>query len=113
MDVVLSTIIPLVILMIFPPVLLVAGVFLQIFLARSEPVWPGLILPGIFFLLSLLEPVLLLFSIGINGLLGALTAFLLANIPTAVLLAIYFACRSRNRKKRLNDLDRMNIQDLE
>lgn len=93
---------------------LVGGVFLEIFLARSESIWPGLILPGLFFLISLIMPLNVAASSVIqNALLLAFLVFLLANIPTAVLLAIYFACRSRYRRKKLNDLERMNIQDLE
>lgn len=37
--------------------------------------------------------------------------FVLYNIPTAILLVIYFACRERIKKHSL--LDKMNIQDLE
>ncbi|MEG1061740.1 MAG: hypothetical protein RSD35_05970 [Oscillospiraceae bacterium] len=37
--------------------------------------------------------------------------FLLYNIPTAILLVIYFACRENIKKRSL--LDKMNIQDLE
>lgn len=36
--------------------------------------------------------------------------WLLANIPTAVLLVIYFACREKKRRKK--QIERMNIQDL-
>jgi len=36
--------------------------------------------------------------------------FVLFNIPTAVLLIIYWACRSGRNKKR--DLDMMSLQDL-
>ena len=39
-----------------------------------------------------------------------LLVWLLGNIPTAVLLAIYFACRTKQRRKK--QLDKMNIQDL-
>ena len=42
--------------------------------------------------------------------LQVLLMWLLSNIPTAVLLAIYFACRTRQRRKK--QLDKMNIQDL-
>lgn len=37
--------------------------------------------------------------------------FLLYNIPTAILLTIYFACREKIKKR--SQLDKMNIQDLE
>lgn len=45
----------------------------------------------------------LIFSVG--------SVFLLYNIPTIVLLAIYFACREKIKRKKA--LDKMNIQDLE
>ena len=93
---------------------LAGGIVLEIFLARSESIWPGLILPGLFFLISLIMPLNVAVSDGVqNALILAFLVFLLANIPTAILLAIYFACRGRNRKKKLAELDRMNIQDLE
>jgi len=37
--------------------------------------------------------------------------FLLYNIPTVVLLAIYYACRENLKRKK--ELEKMNIQDLE
>ncbi len=37
--------------------------------------------------------------------------FALYNIPTAILLVIYFACREKIKKR--SALDKMNIQDLE
>ena len=40
-----------------------------------------------------------------------LSVFFLMNIPTFVLLAIYFACKSDGKKKR--EIDKMNIQDLD
>ncbi|MBZ2175638.1 hypothetical protein K8M07_10360 [Schnuerera sp. xch1] len=40
-----------------------------------------------------------------------IVVFLLYNIPTAILLVIYFACRENLKKRSL--LDKMNIQDLE
>ena len=86
---------------------------LQAALARMESRWPGLILPLITFLRS---------SSGLLGMVGSesgstaslvlqmLLVWLLGNIPTAVLLAIYFACRTKQRRKK--QLDKMNIQDL-
>ena len=38
------------------------------------------------------------------------SVFFLGNIPTAVLLAIYFGCREGQRKRR--NLDKMKAQDL-
>lgn len=68
---------------------------LQIFLSRAERKWPGLIFPMAAFLFSFLYP--------FNMWVGAppwqvLFVWLLGNIPTLILLAIYFACRpKRNR----------------
>ena len=39
------------------------------------------------------------------------STFLMANIPTGVLLGIYIGCREK--KKRKKALERMSIQDLE
>ena len=37
-------------------------------------------------------------------------AFITANIPTIVLLAIYFACREKRKRRR--ELEKMKLQDL-
>lgn len=92
-------------------VMLVGGIFLQIFLSRRESKWPGLVLPLLTALSSLL-PVLNILdtgSVAQNVLLFA-TALLLGNIPTLVLLAIYWAGREQLKKRA--ELDKMNIQDL-
>lgn len=39
-----------------------------------------------------------------------LIVLLMANIPTAILLVIYFACRSSRNNRQ--EIDKMNIQDL-
>lgn len=89
-------------------------VWLQIFLSKKDDKWPGLILPAITFGCSLL----VIFSYAVyEGMtnwdifiaLGML--FLLCNIPTLILLAIYLACREKN--KRSKELEKMNISDLE
>ena len=41
---------------------------------------------------------------------SALLSLVQANIPTYVLLAVYFFCRSGHRRKK--QLDRMQVQDL-
>lgn len=92
-------------------VLIVGGVLLQIFLSKRESKWPGLVLPAISFLWSLLY----LFNMMDTGsmvqnILTALLTMLLANIPTLVLLAIYWAVREKRRKR--SELDKMNIDDL-
>ena len=86
---------------------------LQAALARMESRWPGLVLPLITFLRSVLTLIGMVGSAGgptADFVLQVLLMWLLSNIPTAVLLAIYFACRTRQRRKR--QLEKMNIQDL-
>lgn len=122
-------------------VLIVGGIFLQIFLSKKENKWLGLILPIITLTFSLIavlgvstystqtatvqqisqdeegtlieetvieEPNNL--NIG-ETILQVIIIFVLYNIPTMILLAIYFACREKI--KRHSMLDKMNIQDLE
>lgn len=91
--------------------LLAGGILLQIFLSKRESKWPGLVLPVVTFLWSL---VMVLSVAAYDGLVQAVAAILmvliLGNIPTAVLLAIYFACREKRRKRA--ELDKMNLSDL-
>ena len=92
--------------------LFLAGiVLLQIFLSGRERHWPGLVLPGITFLYS----VLALLSVAAMGsvvemVVAILVVAVLYNIPTLILLAIYFACRGKRRKR--GELNRMKIEDL-
>ena len=92
-------------------VVVVGGICLQIFLSRRRSRWPGLILPVLSFLVSLLY----LFNLADSGsvvqnILMALVTLLVSNLPTLVLLVIYWAGRERVRKQ--SELDKMNIQDL-
>lgn len=94
--------------------LLVGIVLLQIFLSRRESRWPGLVLPILFFLFSLVYPLNMAFlpDMSTGQLIVQLVLVLVfANIPTFILLAIYFACREKYRRKK--QLDKMNIQDLD
>ena len=98
------------IVLVFVLALLVGGVFLQIFLSKRESRWPGLILPLLSFLYSLM---MACSAVAYNGGIpwGAILASLiLGNIPTVILLAIYAACREKFRKR--SELDKMNIKDL-
>jgi len=93
-------------------ILTVGAVLLQIFLSRRESRWPGLVLPGISFLVSL---VYVLSIAALNQGIGQIIAtvlmvLLLGNIPTLVLLAIYAACRSGRRRR--SEADAMRIRDL-
>ena len=106
------------------------GILLQIFLSKKESKWAGLILPFISFGIALTALLGFVFlstvtttTMGVvveqtttqmanasSIIVSAIYLFLLYNIPTAILLAIYAACRgSRNRRR---DLDKMNAQDL-
>lgn len=95
-------------------ILLLAGiVFLQISLSKKESKWPGLVLPILAFLFGLLFPLnMIVPSEGVSAgfLLQMLLVWLLGNIPTILLLTIYFACRGKQRRRK--QLNKMNIQDL-
>lgn len=88
------------------------GVILQLFLSKKSSKWLGLILPIITFAFSLLS---LLNIVGTDNLwqniILNVSTLLLSNIPTIILLAIYFACREKLKRKA--QLEKMNIQDLE
>lgn len=85
--------------------------FLQRKLSRLDAKWPGLILPGISFLLSLQSVFgLLFYSSHPQAILQAFFILIQMNIPTAFLIAVSILCRSGSRKKK--ELERMNIQDL-
>ena len=112
-----------------------AGVIvLQIFLSKKENKWAGLILPFISFGISIMALLgVLLFSVNtgtmtttVNGeiveqtteqivnmssiIASAIYTFLLCNIPTGILLAIYAACRGKQNRQRA--LNKMSAQDL-
>lgn len=91
-------------------VFVVGGILLQIFLSRRESRWPGLILPLLSFLYSL---VMACSAVAYNGGIPwgpILASLILGNIPTVILLAIYAACREKRRKR--GELDKMQIKDL-
>ncbi len=94
-------------------ILLVGAVLLQIWLSRRESKWPGLILPALCFLYGLIYPLNMVApaeGVSVSFVLQMIAVWLLGNIPTIVMLAIYFACREKRRRGR--QLDKMNIQDL-
>ena len=90
---------------------LVGGVLLQIFRSRRESRWPGLVLPLLTFLCSLLGPLNVVDtgSVSRNVLLVAVT-LLAGNIPTLVLLAIYWAAREKYRVR--DQMEKMGKQDI-
>lgn len=91
----------------------VAVPLLQWRLSKCASKLPGLVLPAVTLLFSLLA----IFSYVVYDgqsiasiILALLYIFVLYNIPTLVLLAIYFGVRGSLRRK--SAIDRMNIQDL-
>ena len=109
-------------------------IFFQIYLSRKENRWLGLILPFISFGISLfalfgilllsvsqetttamvdgeiVEQVVVQMNESSSIIFTAIYIFVLYNIPTGILLAIYGACRGK--RKKLRDLDKMSVQDL-
>lgn len=93
-------------------------VWLQIYLSKSESRWPGLIIPAIQLVLSILATVGAVVYSVMPLKLGPATiaaqaalTFLVSNIPTLISLAIYFVCRDKLRRNK--QIEKMNIQDLE
>ncbi|MDD5945114.1 MAG: hypothetical protein PUD43_05295 [Clostridia bacterium] len=87
---------------------------LQIFLSRLDSRIPGLILPVISFIISLLYVFNMygpLDGAGFMFIFSVIMVFLITNIPTAVFLVIYFVCREKRRKRK--QIDKMNIHDLD
>jgi len=93
-------------------ILIVVPIILQVFLSKQKSKWPGLILPIITFGFSLLS-ILNIASFGnrTNTIFVILTTFLLANIPTIILITIYLSIRKS--MKNMNELEKMNIKDLD
>lgn len=100
-------IVSLIILLVF----LVGIVLLQIFLSRRESRWPGLILPLLTFLSALLLPLNVMDTGSVSeNILLAVVTLLAGNIPTLVLLAIYWAAREKFRVR--NQMEKMGKQDI-
>ena len=89
-------------------------ILLQIYLSKRESKWPGLVLPIMAFLFGLLFPLNMVApsdEVTVGFVFQMLLVWLLWNIPTIVLLAIYFGCRSKQRRN--SQIDKMNIQDFD
>lgn len=95
-----------------------AIVVLQVFLSRMEPRWPGLILPGLWLLLSLVLLLNISTTEGAGMLALAIIVFLMGNIPTLILLAVYGICRHFRRRVASDgpdveqELEQMKKKDL-
>ena len=101
-------------------VVVVAAIFLQIWLSLSDRRWPGLILPAIAFVGALIYLVqgnafspLFVMEPGKGAALGCLLLLAYNYNTTVPLLALYAACRLwGQRKRRKQELNKMNSQDL-
>lgn len=94
-------------------VILVGAVLLQIFLSKRRNKWLGLLLPCICFGYSLLMVFAMVAyaAMSVRQILTLfVSTFLIANIPTAILMVIYFACREKFKSDK--EIEKMNIQDL-
>ena len=114
--------------------LLAGSIWLQIFLSKAKNKWLGLIIPLICFIFSIITILSLSMYTGVTSmtktidgvvvtdsklakpnmismLATVIPVFLITNIPTLIFLAIYFACREKQKLHR--ELDKMNVQDLE
>lgn len=95
--------------------LIAAVCALEVFLAKRKSRWPGLVMPvlalfpALFVLPNLLTNALSVAENGLQALLSLL-AMLLLFVPALVLLAVYWFCR--RRRKRREDVEKMKIQDL-
>lgn len=97
--------------LVFVLVVLVGGILLQIFLSKRESRWPGLVLPLLAFLWSLLGPLNVMDTGSVSrNVLLVLATLLAGNIPTLILLAIYWAVREKRRVK--DQIDKMKIDEL-
>lgn len=119
-------------------ILLIGIVLLQIFLSKKRNKWLGLILPVICLMFSILVVVQIpaytitsvsyqttdengriieqgdkqVSSTAIPGMImQIISIFVMYNIPTVILLGIYIGCREKQKKNQ--ELEKMNIQDLE
>ena len=91
-------------------VFVVGGILLQIFLSKRERKWPGLVLPLLTFLYSLVMVCSVTAYEGGIPWGPILASLILGNIPTTVLLVIYFACREKFRRR--SEVDKTRIEDL-
>lgn len=89
-------------------ILLIVPFFLQAYLSKRESRYPGMVLPVLSFLFSVM---IVLGSLMYNGdPLSVLIPMFLYNIPTVIHITIYFACREKFSKKK--QMDKMNVIDL-
>ncbi len=87
-------------------------IILQIYLSKKKSKYFGLILPAITFIIAALY-VIGSYSYNLklsHNIISVIIGIVVWNIPTAILLIVYFTCREK--LKRVSDIDRMKIEDL-
>ena len=91
---------------------LVGLVILQIFFSKTRNKWIGLILPFVFVTISIIKVKgAFIGNISISQIVIQVIIILsFCNIPTILLIAIYFAFRKKLKKNK--EMNKMNIQDL-
>ena len=80
---------------------------LQYFLSTREGSWPGLVLPVLNALMGVV------YALNATTVAAALAGFLLGGgIWCAIHLLLYYAGRGKVKRRRADQVDKMNIQDL-
>ncbi len=101
-----------VIIFLFFLIIFVGAIALQVFLSKRESKFLGLILP----IISVLNSLIIVLNIAGDAmtktqiLIALVSAFLIGNIPTIILMAIYFGIREKMKIKA--ELDKTRIKDL-
>ncbi|KGF07177.1 hypothetical protein HMPREF1634_06110 [Tissierellia bacterium S7-1-4] len=93
-------------------IIFVGAIALQVFLSKRQSKFLGLILP----IISVLNSLIIVLNIAGDAmtktqiLITLVSAFLIGNIPTIILMAIYFGIREKMKIKA--ELDKTRIKDL-
>lgn len=101
-----------VIIFLFFLIIFVGAIALQVFLSKRESKFLGLILP----IISVLNSLIIVLNIAGDAmtktqiLTALVSAFLIGNIPTIILMAIYFGIREKLKIE--SELDKTRIKDL-
>ncbi len=99
-------------------VLIIGGIALQFALSKANSKWPGLVLPAICVLFSLMAVAgnfaysgMSNGSLALDDMARIVVIIGLFNIPTIILMGIYAAVRGK--KKTISDVDKMKLHELE
>nr|WP_311444773.1 hypothetical protein [Ezakiella coagulans] len=93
-------------------IIFVGAIALQVFLSKRQSKFLGLTLP----IISVLNSLIIVLNIAGDAmtktqiLIALVSAFLIGNIPTIILMAIYFGIREKMKIKA--ELDKTRIKDL-